>query len=149
MRPQSAFTWHRSDPRQKLVIDPVLNYSTYLGGSGDEQVAGITVDANGSAYIVGSTDSADFPFTTFGSASSDSQVFVAKLDATGSNLLFCDFLGGAGQDNGYGIALDGTNNVVVTGSTASDDFPSSMRSRRPIPDPPTHFSRRSRRMAPR
>ena len=111
------------DPRQKLVIDPVLNYSTYLGGSGDEQVAGITVDANGSAYIVGSTDSADFPLTTFGSASSDSQVFVAKLDATGSNLLFCDFLGGAGQDNGYGIALDGTNNVVVTGSTASDDFP--------------------------
>lgn len=112
------------DRHQQLVIDPVLSYSTYLGGSGDEQVAGVTVDAAGNAYVVGSTDSTDFPLTTFGSiTSSDTQAYVAKINSTGSNLLFLDLLGGSGQDNGYGLALDGSNNTVVTGSTGSNDFP--------------------------
>ena len=112
------------DSRQPLIIDPVLSYSTYLGGNGDEQVAGIVVDAAGSAYIVGSTDSPDFPLNTFGSTTTgDPQVFVAKLDATGSTLLFCDYLGGNSQDNGYGVSLDSANNVLITGSTASADFP--------------------------
>jgi hypothetical protein len=112
------------DPRNSLIIDPVLTYSTYLGGSGNEQIAGIAVDALGNAYVVGSSDSPDFPLNTFGAtASGDSQAFVAKIDASGSKLLFCDYLGGSGPDNGYGLALDAVNNVFVTGSTGSSDFP--------------------------
>lgn len=119
-----SFRLDSYDPRRPLIIDPVLVYSSYLGGTGNEQVAGITVDANGNAYVVGSTDSPDFPLTTLGSTTTgNSQVFVAKIDATGSNLLFCDFLGGNSQDNGYGVALDAAHNVFVTGSTASGDFP--------------------------
>lgn len=119
-----SFQLANFDRNQQLVIDPVLTYSTYLGGSGDEQVAGLAVDASGNAYIAGSTDSTDFPLTTFGATTSgDTQAFIAKLDSTGSNLLFLDLLGGSGQDNGYGLALDGSGNVVVAGSTSSSDFP--------------------------
>jgi len=112
------------NPGNQLVIDPVLSYSTYLGGSGSEQIAGLAIDADGNAYVVGSTDSPELALTTFGSTTSgDLSVFVAKIDASGSNLLFCDYLGGSGQDNGYGLALDSARHVFVTGSTASSDFP--------------------------
>jgi len=112
------------DSTQPLVIDPVLLYSTYLGGSGDDQPAGIAVDAGGNVYVSGSTDSSDFPLSTLGSLPAGiDHAFVAKLDATGSNLIYADYLGGSGGDYGYAIALDASNNVYVTGSTASSDFP--------------------------
>lgn len=112
------------DSTQPLVIDPVLLYSTYLGGSGNDQPAGIAVDASGNVYIGGSTDSSDFPGSTLGSLPAGmDHAFVAKLDATGSNLIYADYLGGSGGDYGYAVALDGSNNVYLTGSTASGDFP--------------------------
>ena len=112
------------DANKPLVIDPVLIYSTYIGGSGNDQPTGIAVDAGGKVYISGFTDSADFPLATLGSLPIGStHAFVAKLDATGSNLMYADYLGGNDQDYGYALALDNSNDVYVTGSTSSSDFP--------------------------
>jgi Beta-propeller repeat/Cep192 domain 4/Abnormal spindle-like microcephaly-assoc'd, ASPM-SPD-2-Hydin len=119
-----AFQLSEYDGSKPLVIDPVLIYSTYLGGTGNDNPKGIAVDSNGNVYLAGYTDSADFPLATLGSLPAGSpHVFVAKLDATGSNLVYADYLGGNSQDYGYAIVLDGANDVYVTGSTASSDFP--------------------------
>jgi hypothetical protein len=112
------------DPAKPLVIDPVLIYSTYLGGSGTDQPTGIAVDNTGSVYIAGYTDSADFLLTTLGAPSAHANhAFVAKLDPTGSSLVYADYIGGDGEDYGIGLALDSANNVYVTGSTTSSNFP--------------------------
>ena len=119
-----AFHVSQYDPSKPMVIDPVLIYSTYLGGSGDDQPSGIAVDAAGSVYVAGYTDSSDFPLATPGSiAAGNTHVFVAKLDSTGSNLVYADYIGGDNQDYGYALVLDTANEVYVTGSTASSDFP--------------------------
>jgi hypothetical protein len=119
-----AFRVARYDSSKPLVIDPVLVYSTYLGGSGNDQPAGIAVDNTGSVYIAGSTDSTNFPLATLGSLpTSTPHVFVAKLDPSGSNLVYADYIGGNNQDYGFGLALDSNKEVYVTGSTGSSDFP--------------------------
>ncbi len=112
------------DPGMPLIIDPVLVYSTYLGGSGDDQPTGIAVDSQGSVYVTGYTDSTDFPLASLGSLPPGSDhVFVAKFDSSGSNLVYADYIGGNSQDYGYALAIDSANEVYVTGSTASSDFP--------------------------
>ena len=120
------FELGRYDRRRPVVIDPVLAYSTYLGGSSYDAGSGIAVDASGNAYITGFTQSSDFPTTpgafqttlgTLGNA------FVSKLNADGSALLYSTYLGGTGGDNGYVIAVDASANAYVTGSTSSPDFP--------------------------
>jgi hypothetical protein len=112
------------DATKPLVIDPVLEYSTYLGGSGGDQPTGIAVDSTGSVYITGYTNSADFLLTTIGApALNANHVFVAKLDPTGSSLIYADYIGGNNEDYGVGLALDRANNVYVTGSTTSNNFP--------------------------
>jgi hypothetical protein len=84
-----------------------LLYSTYLGGNSNDWGAAIAVDANGNAYIAGSTDSLNFPTTpgafAFGGGFSDA--FVSKLDRKGANLLFSTYLGGADTDEGTGVAV--------------------------------------------
>jgi hypothetical protein len=112
------------DSNKPLVIDPVLLYGTYLGATGSDQAAGIAVDSTGSVYIAGYTDSVDFTVTTFGSpAASSNHIFVTKLDPTGSSLVYADYLGGNSDDYAIGLALDSSNNVYVTGSTTSSNFP--------------------------
>jgi len=119
-----VFQVARYDPSKPLVIDPTLVYSTYLGGAGDDQPTGIAVDGTGSVYIAGYTNSADFLLTTLGAPSTNANhVFVAKLDSTGSRLVYADYIGGNGNDYGIGLALDSANNVYVTGSTTSSNFP--------------------------
>jgi len=113
------------DPGQPLVIDPVLNYSTFLGGSGGDVGEGIAVDASGNAYVTGATASLNFPTSspfqkTIGGGA---DVFVAKLNATGSALTYSTYLGGVGDDLGNAIAIDASGNAYVTGSTLSADFP--------------------------
>jgi hypothetical protein len=123
------------DTRKPLIIDPVLSYSTYLGGSGDDYVGVIAVDALGSAYVIGSTGSVDFPITphsfqpTFrgGSLPDNPSVeldaFVVKLNPSGSELVYSTYLGGSGGEFGNGIAVDPWGNAYAVGFTRSTDFP--------------------------
>ncbi len=123
------------DRAQPLIIDPVLEYSTYLGGSGADSGGAIAVDSSGNAYVTGSTTSPNFPVKNAfqssyaGSFNFTSNAFVAKFDVLG-NLVYSTYLGGSGSptqplpgDQGNGIAIDGGGNAYVTGFTASFDFP--------------------------
>jgi hypothetical protein len=114
------------DDTHPLIIDPTLEYSTYLGGGGNEAGKDIAVDSVGNVYIVGNTTSTDFPTfsayqDTYGGGTDD--VFISKLSSDGSSLLFSTFLGGTGIDAGYAIALDDAGNAYITGSTDSTNFP--------------------------
>jgi len=114
------------NPAYRLVIDPVLLYSTFLGGGDGDIGNSIAVDAAGNAYVTGSTESFDFPVTpgvfqpTFGNLQ---DAFVTKLNAAGSALVYSTYLGGSGGDRGNGIAVDAAGNAYVTGITFSDNFP--------------------------
>ncbi len=112
------------DKDRELIIDPQLSYSTYLGGSDRDHGDKITVDGSGNAYITGSTESADFPANsgnTIHIGSND--VFVTKLNSSGSELSYSTFLGGSYDDYGSGIAVDGSGSVYIAGVTDSFNFP--------------------------
>lgn len=113
------------DTRQALVIDPMITWSTYLGGSDADSANGVAVDALGNVYVTGSTNSIDFP--TAGPLASAlhnyGDAFVTKIDASGSFLIYSVYLGDSVQDDGYGIAVDSAGSACVTGPTASIDFP--------------------------
>lgn len=108
-----------------LIIDPVLVYSTYLGGSGLDAVEAMVVNSAGNVYLTGETDSLNFPTRTpYRSASAGSNdVFVTKLNSNGTALVYSTYLGGSGDDFGMGIAVDASGNAYVTGQTDSNDFP--------------------------
>ncbi len=113
------------DRDKDLVIDPELEFSTYLGGTGLDSGLGIAVDSSGNAYITGSTLSSDFPVVggVDSTPSGSQDVFVSKLNAAGSALIYSTYLGSAGSDEGKGIVVDSSGNAYVTGKTASSDFP--------------------------
>lgn len=113
------------DRARDLVIDPVvLLYSTYLGGSGEDQGDGMALDGNGAVYLTGYT-AATFPTKSAlqGVSGGSYDVFVAKLNATGTALVYSTYLGGSGMDIGGGIAVDAAGNAYVAGYTASANFP--------------------------
>ena len=133
--------------RRVLVIDPVLSYSTYLGGSGDEacSVHHRSCDSTfrmpggcgrrfSNIYLAGSTTSTNFPLTpqpatdpppaAFQSLpAAPPDVFVTKLNSAGNAIVFSTYLGGDGADTSAGVAVDSAFNVVVTGTTTSSNFP--------------------------
>ena len=113
------------DPTRPLIIDPVFSYTTYLGGSLSDQAYGITVDGSGCAYIAGETYSFDFPLRNAWQTSEhgDRDVFVSKLSADGSSLIYSTYLGGGSFDSGRAIAIDSSGAAYVTGVTWSADFP--------------------------
>lgn len=121
---QVGFEVAKYDSSRPLYIDPLL-YSTFLGGTDVDGGASIAVDSAGNAYITGVTSSADFPTVNALQSITDGvkHVFVAKLDATGSALIYSTYLGGNGTDFGAGIATDSTGNAYVTGVTFSNNFP--------------------------
>ncbi|HOC41907.1 MAG TPA: SBBP repeat-containing protein [Thermoanaerobaculales bacterium] len=113
------------DPSRELVIDPVtLLYCGYIGGSSDDRGYAIAVDGAGSAYVTGVTTStqATFPVAVGPDLTHNggNDVFVAKVNAAGTALDYCGYIGGAGNEAGYGIAVDGSGNAYVTGDTLSN-----------------------------
>lgn len=106
-----------------------LDFATFLGGSALDQGLALALDTSGNAYVTGVTYSADFPVTS-GSVdpafNGGTDAFVAVLDSTGSDLLYSTFIGGSGFDSGHGIAVNGSGEAFVTGSTTSADFPVTM-----------------------
>lgn len=103
-----------------------LVYSTYLGGAGEDAANDLTVDQQGSAYVVGQTGSSDFPVVhSFQSAhlGSEDVGFATKIDPKGSSIVYSTYLGGSGTDVAYGVAVDAAGNAYLTGSTLSKDFP--------------------------
>ncbi|TAN21797.1 MAG: DUF1573 domain-containing protein [Acidobacteria bacterium] len=103
-----------------------LDYSTYLGGTGDDKAAAIAVDPQGEAFITGTTSSTDFPVSATApqkTMAGKTDAFVAGISAAGTSTLYATYLGGSDIDNGNAIAVDQTGNVVVGGATASTNFP--------------------------
>jgi hypothetical protein len=121
------------DTSRQLVIDPVLSYSTYLGGTSVDVANGVTVDAAGNVYLVGYTTSVAFPTTPGAYNSSDpdllqSDVFVTKFAPNLGSVLYSTYVGGTNNDYGTAIAVDAAGNAYVTGYTTStlpgvNDFP--------------------------
>jgi hypothetical protein len=113
------------DLTRPLVIDPSLTYSTYLGGSGDDQAYGLALGGDGSVYVAGYTTSANFPtLNPFqGSLPGSCSAFVSKLNPTGSALVYSTYLGGSSCDYAYAIAVDASGSAYVTGVAGSANFP--------------------------
>jgi Bacterial Ig-like domain (group 3)/Beta-propeller repeat len=124
-RNRVGFEVAKYDASRPLYIDPLI-YSTYVGGSGVDEGTGIAVDSAGNAYVTGQTNSTDFPTknplqAAYGGGQLDA--FVSKINPSGSALVYSTYLGGSGDDRGFGIAVDSVGNVYVTGLTYSTDFP--------------------------
>jgi hypothetical protein len=123
------------DATRPLVIDPVLSYSTYLGGSDWDGGNGIAVDTRGQVYVTGWASSDDFPTTPKALQrvrSGGLDAFVVKLNAAGTALIYSTYLGGSSQDEAKGIAVDTRGQIYVTGSTSSNDFPTTPNTLQPV-----------------
>jgi hypothetical protein len=134
------------DHARPLIIDPVLSYVSYLGGSNTDQIGNyldfypggnngttqaLAVDSAGSIYVTGYTYSSDFPMQAAYqgappakmSGSNWPSVFVSKFSPDGGSLVYSTYIGGNGLDYGYAIAVDWDGEAYVTGTTTSPDFP--------------------------
>ena len=123
------------DRSRPLVIDPVLVYATYLGGTKTDRAFGIAVDGAGSAFLTGDTLSTNFPVKALSPSSpyqsslarsATTDCFIAKVNTatTGApSLVYATYLGGSGNDQCSGIAVDAAGNAYVTGQTFSSNFP--------------------------
>jgi len=140
---QLGFRLGQYDHRYPVVIDPVLVYSTYLGGSNSEFATAIAVDGSGDAYVAGYTASSDFPtcptkqpsqtdacasssgttLQTTNKAGTNRTPFVTELNSAGSALIYSTYLGGSSVDAAYAIAVDSSGDAYVAGATGSPDFP--------------------------
>ena len=123
---QIGFQVEDYDTTRRLVIDPVINYSTYLGGGYSDYGHDVSVDTSGQAVVVGITDSTDYP-TTSGAYQAVkygfSDIFISKFDQDGSGLVFSTFLGGSSSEDYARVVLDSVGNIYVTAYTLSSDFP--------------------------
>ena len=130
-----TFAVGKYDLSRPLVIDPVLSYSTYFGGTSGETAWAVALDQNGFVYVTGETFSKLFrtngtTFATTGAFQTNyrggkyaGDAFVAKFDNHGTNLIYLTYLGGSGDDAAYGLAVDETGNAYATGYTDSTNFP--------------------------
>jgi hypothetical protein len=120
-----AFEVAAHDERLPLVIDPALVFSTYLGSAGEETLHAIAVDDEDRAIVAGRSLSADYPTEAAldGTLTGDEDAVVSKLGVTGSGLVFSTYLGGSGDEEIRGVAVDTDGGIVLAGTTDSADFP--------------------------
>lgn len=120
-----TFATGATDPSLPLVIDPEIAFSTYLGGSKQDYLAGVAVDRDGAIYVSGTTSSSDFPGTASGTGAiaGQSDIFVAKLSSDGAHLLYGVYFGGENTETGVGIGVGPDGSAYVTGRTESLSFP--------------------------
>ncbi|MGH9844190.1 MAG: SBBP repeat-containing protein, partial [Blastocatellia bacterium] len=113
------------DTSKPLVIDPIIDFSTFFGGIGSDEGFAIAVDAAGNAYVTGTTYSNNFntfaPLQTI-NRGGKFDAFVTKINAAGTGLVYSTYLGGGGEDAGRGIAVDASGNAYIAGITNSQDF---------------------------
>lgn len=125
-----AFDVARYDTGRTLVIDPVLAFSTFQGGTDEDDAWGVSVDNSGNSVIAGQTFSADYPAS--GSPSGTSDAFITKLNAAGTAQIWSMYVGGNGDDAAYGVAVDAVGDVYVGGATSSANFPTTGGSAQPL-----------------
>jgi uncharacterized repeat protein (TIGR01451 family) len=136
------------DRSRELIIDPVLDFSSYFGGSGTETSPSVAVNGNGNIYIVGTTQGS--PANTFPPApqtligplslttSSPSHIFVAEISPSQPpSVVYETFIGGTGSDSSVGIAVDGSGDAFIVGNTTSTDFPTVGVFYQSLPEPKT------------
>ncbi len=134
-----GFTVGPHSDRAPLIIDPVFDYATYLGGSGPEWGYSVTTDRSGAIYVSGVTQSTNFPAPnglqrTFAGGG---DIFITKLNPDSSGIQYSTYIGGSGAEGdmqGYvgGIAVDASGNVFIAGVTRSPDFPTTATSFQPV-----------------
>ena len=119
-----SFALAAYDARKTLIIDPVLSYSTYLGGNANDEPFGMAVDATGNVYVTGFTTSSNFPTRNplQPSRNGPQDVYISKYDPFGV-LVYSTFLGGNGVDTGFAVFVNAAGNAYLTGATESPDFP--------------------------
>jgi photosystem II stability/assembly factor-like uncharacterized protein len=123
-RHEVSFEVEKYDRTKPLIIDPILSYSSYLGGSSSDFGNSIAMDADGHAYVTGSTASIDFPLVGAQSNLGGSgDIFVTKINPAGTAILYSTYLGGGNSESGRGIAVDASGNAYITGETDSFNFP--------------------------
>jgi hypothetical protein len=125
--PVAGFSLGSYDRARPLVIDPYLVYSGFIGGVNSDLAFGVDVDAQGNAYVAGFTNSPqktfpetvgpDLTYNDTGTTSFDA--FVAKVNGNGTKLLYCGYIGGANEDQAFGVAVDSSGAAYVTGTTLS------------------------------
>lgn len=118
-----AFQLGEYDSSRPLVIDPVIVYSTLLGGGGFDSGSAVTFGADGSIYVAGYTQSTDFPVSAGAAPAGPGDAFVTKFSPDGSQVEFSAYLGGSGTDAAAGIGVDSAGRVIVSGYTDSPNFP--------------------------
>ena len=121
------FTVGNYDKNAPLVIDPLV-YSTYFGGSGNDEINGIALDNLGNVVVAGGTSSPNFPYTKGAydtTENSGTDAFIAKFDKSTTTLLYSTFIGGGSDEKANAVALDGSNNIFICGVTNSSNLPTS------------------------
>ncbi len=123
-----AFQIGEYDKTKTLVIDPILAYSTFLGGSRDDAAFDIAVDSSGAVYVTGETLSANFPTASpvqgsHAGLTDYNDAFVTKINSSGSAIVYSTYLGGSTNDNGWGIEVDSSGVAYIAGYTDSSNFP--------------------------
>jgi hypothetical protein len=129
---QVTFAVGEYDRSEPLILDPVLNFSTYLGGSAADFASAIAVDSNNNVVVAGTTLSTDFPTTSNAlqpqplASNANGAAFVTEIDPTGTQLKYSTYLAGSTPfELAFGVAVDSTGKIYVTGTTVSTDFPTS------------------------
>ncbi|MBL8190993.1 MAG: SBBP repeat-containing protein, partial [Acidobacteria bacterium] len=122
---QIGFEVPSYDRRQPLVIDPVIDFSTFFGGIGSDEGFAIAVDSTGAAYVTGTTYSNNFntfaPLQTI-NRGGKFDAFITKINPAGSAIVYSTYLGGSAEDQGRGIAVNANGEAFVAGITNSQDF---------------------------